>query len=176
MGYKLLACDYDGTLATEGIVLKKVWTALNRVKKSGRKVMMVTGRQLPDLLALLPDAGVFDRIVAENGALIYNPETQQERLLASPPPAVFIQKLLERGVPRPPSGRVIVATHMPYEKIVLEVIRDLGLELTLSFNKGSVMILPSGVNKGLGLAAALSEFGMPAGQVVGVGDAENDHS
>jgi hypothetical protein len=38
------------------------------------------------------------------------------------------------------------------------------------------MILPSGVNKATGLAALLKEAGISAEEVVGVGDAENDHA
>src|SRR5690606_9963417 len=57
-----------------------------------------------------------------------------------------------------------------------ELIKELGLELEIIFNKGSVMILPSGVNKATGLEAALEELGMSAHNVIGVGDAENDHA
>ena len=59
---------------------------------------------------------------------------------------------------------------------MLETIRDLGLELEVIFNKGAVMILPTGVNKATGLAAAMKELGVPSESVVGVGDAENDHA
>ncbi len=38
------------------------------------------------------------------------------------------------------------------------------------------MVLPTGVNKGTGLAAALQELKFSAHNVVGIGDAENDHS
>ena len=50
-----------------------------------------------------------------------------------------------------PSGRCIVATWEPHERHVLETIRDLGLELQVIFNKGAVMVLPSGINKATGL-------------------------
>jgi hypothetical protein len=56
------------------------------------------------------------------------------------------------------------------------VIRELGLELEIIFNKGAVMVLPPGVNKASGLAAALAELGLSAHNTVGVGDAENDHA
>ena len=59
---------------------------------------------------------------------------------------------------------------------VLEVIRDHGLELQVIFNKGAVMVLPSGVNKATGLSAALAELGLSPHNAVGVGDAENDHA
>jgi hypothetical protein len=44
------------------------------------------------------------------------------------------------------------------------------------FNKGAVMVLPAGVTKASGLAAALRDLGLSPHNVVGVGDAENDHS
>ena len=73
-------------------------------------------------------------------------------------------------------GRVIVATWHPHETTVVEVIRDLGLELQVIFNKDAVMVLPSGVNKATGLSAALDSLGLSPHNVVGVGDAENDHA
>jgi hydroxymethylpyrimidine pyrophosphatase-like HAD family hydrolase len=38
------------------------------------------------------------------------------------------------------------------------------------------MVLPSGINKASGLQAALEMLGLSARTVIGVGDAENDHS
>ena len=38
------------------------------------------------------------------------------------------------------------------------------------------MVLPSGVNKAAGLKRALKHLGIRAGDVVAVGDAENDHA
>ena len=63
--------------------------------------------------------------------------------------------LKERGVTPLSVGRTIVATVQPNEHIVLQTIRDLGLELQVIFNKGAVMVLPSAVNKGTGLMTAL---------------------
>jgi hypothetical protein len=59
---------------------------------------------------------------------------------------------------------------------VLEIIRELGLELQIIFNKGAVMVLPSGMNKAEGMKAALVELGLSPHNVVGVGDAQNDHA
>ena len=84
--------------------------------------------------------------------------------------------LRERDVSPLAVGRVIVATWKPHETTVLEVIRDLGLELHVTFNKDAVMVLPAGLSKATGLAEALRELGLSAHNVVGVGDAENDHA
>jgi hydroxymethylpyrimidine pyrophosphatase-like HAD family hydrolase len=176
MRYHALACDYDGTIALHGHVDDRTIHALEDVRKSGRKVLLVTGRELDDLMRVFPRIDIFDRIVAENGALIYRPATREQRLLADPPPPEFGRELIRRGAERVSLGHVIVATWEPHETTAVELIRDMGLELQVIFNKGAVMILPSGVNKATGLTAALLELGLSPHNVVGVGDAENDHA
>jgi hydroxymethylpyrimidine pyrophosphatase-like HAD family hydrolase len=174
--YSALATDYDGTIATHGAVDEATRAALRRFRASGRKLILVTGRRIADLAGVYPYLGDFDAIVAENGALLYWPEDQREEPLAAPPPAEFIQFLMKADVRPIESGRVIVATVEPHQHIVLEAIRTFGLELQVIFNKGAVMILPSGINKATGLEQALKAMGIPPKEVVGVGDAENDHA
>lgn len=176
MQYFVLASDYDGTLATDGQVRDETVTALERLRESGRKLILVTGRELDDLLRVLPRVDLFDCIVAENGALLYWPATRQEKLLGEAPPEEFVKALRDRNISPLSVGRVIVATWHPNETTVIQVIRDLGLELQVIFNKGAVMVLPSGINKAAGLQAALDELKISPHNVVGVGDAENDHA
>ena len=176
MRYLALCCDYDGTIAHHGRVDEPTLAALKRLRESGRKLVLVTGRELDELQTVFPHLDLFARVVAENGALIYRPESREERLLDEAPPQTFVDKLIERGVGPISVGRVIVATWEPHEKTVLETIRDCGLELQVIFNKGAVMVLPAGVNKATGLRAALAELNMSPHNAVGVGDAENDHA
>ena len=176
MHFLALAADYDGTLARHGVVDAHTCKALERFKHTGRRLILVTGRELPSLSSAFASLSLFDRIVAENGALLYDPATQAERALAPPPPAAFVDFLRQRNVSPLSLGRCIVATWEPNEKTVLEAIRELGLELQIIFNKGAVMVLPPGVNKATGLAAALHELELSPINVVGVGDAENDHA
>jgi HAD superfamily hydrolase (TIGR01484 family) len=176
MRYLALACDYDGTLAHHGVVSDETLAALERVRASGRKLILVSGRELEDLQKTFSRLDLFERAVLENGALLYTPATREEKILGECPPAEFAHLLEQRGVGPMSLGRVIVATWEPHEQAVLETIRDLGLELQVIFNKGAVMVLPSGVNKASGLAAALSELQLSAHNTVGVGDAENDHA
>ena len=176
MRYLALACDYDGTLASAGRVAPATVAALERLRASGRRLILVTGRELDDLLAVFPHVPLFDCIVAGNGAVLYHPANQQTTLLSTPPPEAFVRTLRARGVSPLSIGRVIVATWQPQEIPVLGVIRDLGLELQVTFNKGAVMVLPAGVTKASGLAAALRTLGLSSHNVVAVGDAENDHA
>jgi len=173
--YLALACDYDGTIATHGVVDTATLDALERLRASGRKLILVTGRHLDDLLTVMPRIELFDRVVVENGALLYRPESRQEHVLGEAPPERFLEMLRRRGVTAT-RGRVIVATWEPHETVVLETIRDLGLEHQVIFNKGAVMVLPPGVNKATGLEVALRELSLTRHETVGVGDAENDHA
>jgi len=175
MRFLALATDYDGTLAADGKVDDTTLVAMDRLRLSGRKLLLITGRHLPDLRTVFPKLELFDRVVVENGGLLYHPETREEKPLCESPNERFVSLLKERNVPFA-LGRTIVATWQPHEEAVLAAIRDLGLDLQVIFNKGAVMVLPSGINKGTGLQAALADLGISPHNVVSVGDAENDHS
>jgi len=134
--FKALATDYDGTIAHDGIVDDATLDALERLKHSGRRLVMVTGRELPDLERVCPRLDLFDRVVAENGALLYTPATKEARPLGPPPPDEFVARLKDLAIEPLSVGRVIVATWEPNETTVLEAIRELGLDLQIIFNKG----------------------------------------
>jgi hydroxymethylpyrimidine pyrophosphatase-like HAD family hydrolase len=126
MKWRALATDFDGTIATDAVVDEPTQLALVRLRSANVRTLLVTGRHLSDFEAMASFITIFDIVVAENGAVLFEPE--------------------------------------------------LGLELQVIFNKGAVMVLPSGINKASGLQAALETFGLSAGTVIGVGDAENDHA
>jgi hydroxymethylpyrimidine pyrophosphatase-like HAD family hydrolase len=174
--YLALATDYDGTLASHDRVARHVHDALERLRTSGRRAILVTGRQLEDLLAVCDCARLFDLIVAENGAMVYDPASRERACLADPLPEQFVQQLRVRGVEPLKVGQVLVATHAQHRSTVQEVIWELGLEAQVIGNRGAVMVLPAGVNKATGLGYALRELGLSRHEVVGIGDAENDQS
>lgn len=176
MRFVALATDYDGTLARDGQVSKRTLAALERLKASGRRLLLVTGRELHDLQRVFGELKLFDLAVLENGAVLYFPAEHREVLLAEPPPEEFVAACRTRGVRDLSVGRVVVASSETETPKILETIRALGLELHVIFNKGSAMVLPSGVNKATGLAAALKQLRLSVHNVVGVGDAENDHA
>lgn len=176
MRYQVLATDYDGTIATHGVVDDATTAALERLRKSGRQIVLVTGRALEDLLRVFPRPDLFDRIVAENGAIVYNPSDHRVTQLGEPPPGALIEALRARGVAPLSAGHVIVSSWEPHQTTVLDEIRRLGLELHVIFNKGAVMVLPAGVDKASGLEAALQQLSLSRRNAVGVGDAENDQA
>jgi len=174
MKFLCLATDYDGTLAQHGDVEDSTVAALQQLRETGRRLVMVTGRELPDLQNVCPFTDIFDRIVVENGALLHNPAEQSSKILAPEPPEEFVDALRASGVSPLSIGLGIVATSQLYTGVVEDIIQKLGLPLQAIPNKGALMILPSNVDKATGLRAALSELHLQPGEVVGVGDAEND--
>lgn len=176
MRYHILATDFDGTLAQNGSVDSDTIAALERLRSSGRQLILVTGRILADLKTIFSRFDLFEWVVAENGAELYRPSNQETILLGGPPSSKFIQELQKRGVEHISIGECIVATFEPYENIVLATIRDLGLELKVTFNKGAIMVLPPEINKATGIMAVLKKMGLSPHEMVGVGDAANDHA
>jgi hydroxymethylpyrimidine pyrophosphatase-like HAD family hydrolase len=171
-----LATDYDGTLASDGHVTPEAIEALERFKDTGRRLILVTGRELRHLKEAFPRLKIFDRVVAENGAVVYDPANEKEIVIGAGPPPAFVERLRQLNVTPLSVGRSIVATWEPHQATVLEAIREFGLEHHIIFNKGAVMVLPPGINKAAGLQAALKDLGLSYHNVVGVGDAENDQA
>jgi len=174
MHFRALATDYDGTIAHHGAVDTATIDALCAFKNSGRKVLLVTGREMHDLRSVFSEIPLFDRIVAENGGVLYNPEKNEERLLAPAPPETFIDALREASVKSLSVGKVIVATQEVYLGVVEKAICECEVDLQIILNKGSLMVLPSGITKATGLRAACDDLGIEPSSVVAVGDAEND--
>lgn len=174
--YRVLATDYDGTIAEDGLVHEDTIAALQALRAAGGTALLVTGRELDELLTVCNCIDLFERVVAENGAVLYTPADGTEHLLAPAIRPEFSDALVARGVGPISTGRTIVATWEPHQHAVLDVIKEQGLELDVIFNKGAVMILPTGINKASGLLVALEQLKLPADIVVGIGDGENDHS
>ncbi len=173
-GYQALATDYDGTLATDGKVTSETWTTLERLKAAGKKLILVTGRHLEDLQNVCQRLSLFDLLVLENGALIYDVAEEEGQRLAKPPPAELIDMLRGKGVTPLVLGEVMIGTGQPHGPIIEAAIATLGIPWRIILNKGAVMVLPIGIDKASGLLAAVRTLNLTRDRIVGVGDAEND--
>lgn len=173
MKFRVLALDYDGTIAQDGQLNPDVRSAIMESRARGLAVVLVTGRILEDLRRVLGDLSLFDAVVAENGAVISFP-TGSSRSLGPPPPQKFLQEVRKRGIAIS-VGQCVVEADAQSAPEFLSVIRQMELPLLLLFNRGRLMVLPQGVSKGAGLRAALSALRLSVHNAIGIGDAENDH-
>jgi hydroxymethylpyrimidine pyrophosphatase-like HAD family hydrolase len=173
--YRAFAVDYDGTLTDSDAPDRAALAAVDEARRSGRRVVLVTGRIMDELLVVFPAVRRhFDAIVAENGCVLFAGEQAGRR----PTPAIVpdLARALQRRKVPVRAGMVLLATQIEHASTVLEEVELLGLELQLIRNRGEMMVLPSGFNKGTGLVEALAELGVDRHNVIALGDAENDHS
>ena len=174
MPIEAIASDYDETLACSGRVDQSTLIALACARKANHKLLLVTGRELGSLQSVFPELNTFDLIVAENGAVLYDPSTAREKVLCPPASQSLFAELQRRRVRPLWAGRCIIGTVRNHTKVVQDTMCELGLKLHMALNRQSLMVLPAGVDKGTGLEAALRELGLVKEAVMGIGDAEND--
>lgn len=173
MRFRLLGCDYDRTVATEGVLVERARDALAAVRASGRAVVLVTGRTMDELLDVFQELDLFDRIVVENGAVMHSPAAGEERVLCPPVSSRLRDELQRERVPLV-VGRAILSTASSNDEVVRATVRALGIDCDLVYNRDSIMVLPIGCSKASGLNAAAADLGIPMEQTVAVGDGEND--
>ena len=174
MRHRVLACDFDGTLATEGVCSEATVEALERVAATGIRLVLVTGRTREELGDVFDPGDLFEAIVLENGAVVLDAPTGQEQLLAPRVPSGLVAELQRAGVVPLVVGRVLCSTAWSQEAKLSAAIAKLGVDRQVVRNRASAMVIPPGVNKRTGFEAALRTLGELPSATVAVGDGEND--
>jgi|SRR3954467_11614057 hydroxymethylpyrimidine pyrophosphatase-like HAD family hydrolase len=170
-----LATDGDGTLLRGGHMGRDTIAALKRWRDAGHKLVLVTGenvRQIGDF----PHADLFDRIVAENGALVVRSRKGNARRLCRLPSARLLRAFKEGHVWPMKRGRVILQAKFDQENNIRRILRRTKLPWNIIRNRKELIVIPEGITKATGVAAALKELGLSPRQAVAVGDAENDRA
>ncbi|HSK29555.1 MAG TPA: HAD hydrolase family protein, partial [Candidatus Limnocylindria bacterium] len=170
---RAIACDFDGTGAIDGHPAPEVYATLSAARAQGLVTLLVTGRVLEDVQRACEELTPFDAVVAENGAVIHLCSIGRTIQIGDPPPEHFLGELRAQGVPFH-MGAVIIGTWEQQCYKVLELIRRFGIDAQLVFNRAALMILPSGINKAVGVRRALDELGRSERNLIAFGDAEND--
>ena len=174
MRLTLLALDYDGTIAERDQLNEEVRRALAKVSSTDVLLVLVTGRILADLQRVSGGLEAFDAVVAENGAVLYFPDSDRQILLADPLEPALARELTRRKIPFV-AGTCILELEAKYAQAVLSVIHDLELPRILVFNQARLMVLPEAVSKRTGLRAAARVLRVSLHNAVAVGNGENDH-
>lgn len=169
-----IAVDYDGTIAADGVFDPAVRLAIAELRVQGVAAILVTGRRLDDLRRVAGSLGCFSAVVAENGAVLFFPESGRHALIGHAPPPAFLDALRKRQIDVV-VGDCVVEAQASMAPSILEVIRQQEQPLVLAFNRQRLMILPLGVAKSVGLRRALSTLRLSIHNTLGIGDAENDH-
>jgi hydroxymethylpyrimidine pyrophosphatase-like HAD family hydrolase len=172
--FKVVAVDFDGTLASGGDVAPEAVEAIDQARRDGLTVVLATGRIGSELHAEFPQiADHVDALVLENGAVVVL--DGRTHALAPPVDRGLDDALASRGVPYR-RGEVLVAVDAEHVATVVEAIGELGMDYQIIRNRTALMVLPAGVTKGTGLGALLAKMNLSPHNTVAVGDAENDLS
>jgi hypothetical protein len=169
-----VALDYDGTIAINDALDPRVRDAIANLRLHGIAVVLVTGRRLPDLQRVAGNLECFNAIVAENGAVLYFPDSRRRTVIGHAPAPHFIDGLRKLGIDFA-VGESIVETQATHALSVLQLIHSLELPLMLAFNRNRLMVLPPGIAKSTGLNRILNTLRLSIHNTIGIGDAENDH-
>jgi hydroxymethylpyrimidine pyrophosphatase-like HAD family hydrolase len=173
MKFRVLALDYDGTIAEDGKLNDEVRRAIEEVRQRGITVALVTGRILSELQRVMGDLDLVDVVVAENGAVLAYPATSRYKVLGQPPPQEYLVELVRRGI-QISFGECVVEADAADAERILPVIREMGLPLVILFNRDRLMVLPQAVSKATGLREALTTLRLSPHNALAIGDAEND--
>ena len=146
MKFGVLALDYDGTIARDGVLSPDVKSAIAEARARGIVVIIVTGRIFSELRSVAGDLTFVDAVVAENGAVLAFPHAQT-RVVGQLPPQIFFDELRRREVAFK-SGQCIVEADASAAPVILAAIRELQLPLVILFNRGRLMVLPQSHQQG----------------------------
>lgn len=178
MRFRALCTDYDLTLVSGNHLDAATIASLKRLKASGRRLVLVTGRTLPWVLGpnglSEEEARLFDRIVGENGAVMYDPATDKVTMLGNPPSPRLLQRLAAAGVDELTIGWASVHIPLRFAGRAMRIIHDLKLRLHVIAGTHHHVYVDSGIDKASGMRAALAELGLRPDQAVTMGDGHND--
>ena len=170
----VIATDYDRTLTDLDMTLhRETIGAIDDASEAGLSIIIVSGRGVRFMMNLKSRFRQIDALVAENGAVVIcNGSVERIHEQAGEKIAAH---LLERHVPFV-KGQVISYIQKGYLGEAEKAVAEMGGIAKLVRNIESGMVLPSGVDKDVGLLSALEKLGRSASETAIVGDGENDFS
>ncbi|MFO0700746.1 MAG: HAD-IIB family hydrolase [Nitrospira sp.] len=171
---RVLAFDFDGTLAVNGDVPPEVETALEQCRASGHVLFLVTGRRY-ETVSLGRLTELFSGIVWENGAVLHHTASGETYLPFGQLDSRLLKAIEEADIPFE-RGLAIAATWTPHDQALWRILSSSGSSTSIEYNKSAVMVLPPGATKGSGLERLLTLCGLSPRNLAAFGDAENDLS
>ena len=174
MNQRILAFDFDGTIAEEGRVPSEIIEVFRQAHLQTHALFLVTGRlfRQADIEGILP---YLTGIVWENGAVLEHLSTERVSLPFGTLPEFLVKGLEQTGIEML-TGMAIAATWAQHERLVKQISDRHNYSPTLDWNKLALMISPTGANKGSGLKRLLEQCQVSSGTLMAFGDGENDQS
>jgi hydroxymethylpyrimidine pyrophosphatase-like HAD family hydrolase len=174
MNQRVLAFDFDGTIAEEGLVPNEIIEVFRQAYSQTHALFLVTGRlyRQANIERILP---YLTGIVWENGAVLEHLPSKRVSLPFGTLPKLMVKDLEQTGIEML-TGMAIAATWAQHESLVKRISDQHNYLPSLDWNKMALMILPTGANKGSGLTRLLDQCQFSTKPLMAFGDGENDHS
>jgi hypothetical protein len=173
MKLRVLAFDFDGTIALDGRLDGAVAEALREARRAGVRTVLVSSRTLDDLHALLPVRELFDAVVAENGGVVQLRDPAPPVVLGRGPDPVLVAELRRRGV-HARTGSCVLEVDAVAAPDVVASLHSLGIPYGIAFERGKLLVLPPGVGKACGLSEAVWRLGCSLHNTVAIGGGADD--
>jgi len=138
----------------------------------GLATVLASGRPYEDLTRIAREFGVWDALVAENGAVVEAPFGRPPVVLGRRTAATVRRRLSGSPALHPELGRVVASVPRKERRALREAVK--GLRVLVVANVDRLMVVPAGISKSSGVRIALRHLGLDPSGYAAIGDAEND--
>ena len=174
---KCLVLDFDRTLVNPSNpeLDEKLKESLIRLRSRNIKLIIASGRALDFMLDFKTKNPIWDAIVAENGAIVYFPQTRNTIRINEVDGKRICGVFSNARFPADIRDST-VSVKRRYERRIRQILDSDGIEANIERNVDDIMIMPRNVNKKAGIRMALGELGIEPKSCAFFGDSENDIS
>jgi phosphoglycolate phosphatase (TIGR01487 family) len=170
---QLFISDYDRTLTNVKLKIgDKAIEALAKLKKNNMKVAIVSGRKYSYMKSFYDQySKVIDAFIAENGCIGFS-NGRKEIISHNRNRGEILEALSSKAISFD-AGEVVISVNSKYEKVLHELLASVEDSRVIK-NIDSLMILPRGASKGIGVKWISNKLNIPFSQTACIGDGEND--
>lgn len=137
-------------------------------------LFLATGRDITYVKDLVQHFKVWRAVIAENGAIVYFTLTKKTITVDSEDMKKARKIVSNMNLKSCTVGEVLVSIRKEDEDLVKNKLGDLAIDLNFITNIDEVMVLPKGVDKGMGVCLAMRYLDVDMEETVVIGDGEND--
>lgn len=170
---KILATDLDETLTYGGgsRIEKDVKKAMLKLRSNGWLLVLATGRDKPYLMKREDIENIFDAWIMEGGLSIYIPSQNIYKVFVTSQWVRFIDSLRKMSFAKPKENTITLRRENIED--VKRIAEKFQIDISFRDNKGTIMLLPKGVNKAYALHKLMEILDVD-GPIVVIGDSEID--
>lgn len=147
---------------------------LNELKSLNVPLFLATGKSIGFVKDMCKKFKCWAGVVAENGAVLYFPLTKKTIVINTEHMRKARETIRALKLPRTALGEVIMSVHVNDEVLVKRKLGKLAKNLNFVKNVDEAMVLPTGVDKGLGVRLMMRYLDIDLEKIVLIGDGEND--